>query len=109
MAVGMVVGLHGSSATDFTSKEECTGEHQPLPRQLDHRHEVLHEIGVDPQHMGRAGDIVVGNEDGIAVGRTLGRRLDADHAAGAELVLEIDLPMGPVVSPPGPAGQFIRP
>jgi len=39
----------------------------------------------------RTRDVVVGDENRVAIGRALRRRLDADHAAGAELVLEVEL------------------
>jgi hypothetical protein len=42
---------------------------------------VLEEIDVEPQHMWRARDVVVGDEEIVAVGRRLDAGIDPDGAA----------------------------
>ena len=62
--------------------------HQRLARDEDHRHQILVVVAVHLQDLRRAGDVVVGEQHRVAVGRALGDGLDADRAAGAGPVLD---------------------
>ena len=59
-----------------------------LPAEQRDREEILQVVDAQAQHVRRARDVVIGDEDGIAVGRTLDRRVDADRAPGAGAVLD---------------------
>jgi hypothetical protein len=65
--------------------------HQRLARDEDDRHQVLLVVAVHLQDLRRAGDVVVGEQDVVAVGRALRDRLDSDRAAGAGPILDDNL------------------
>ena len=67
------------------------GKRLRLPAKDGDRQELLEKIDVQTQHVGRACDIVVGDENRISIGRTLHRSVDADRAAGAGAILNHDL------------------
>ena len=58
-----------------------------LPAQKTDRHQLLEEIDIQSQHMRRACDIVVGEENRITVRSAFDRGVDADRATGAGAVL----------------------
>ncbi len=61
---------------------------QRLARDEDHRHQIFQIVAVHPQDLRRARNIVVGEEHGVAVGRALRHRLDADGPAGAGAIFD---------------------
>src|SRR5664279_4364088 len=67
------------------------GEDLRLMRDVDHRQQDLGVVIAELEDVWGARGIVVGDEDRIAVRRTLHRRVHADGAAGAGAVLDKEL------------------
>jgi len=67
------------------------GQRKRLSSQLDDGHEFVQIVDTGFQDMRSACHIVVGDENRIAIGRALDRRLDADCSARPGAVLDDDL------------------